>query len=373
MATVPNALDLKEGDKAIIRQMDEHLVSIGSTIFIEEAKKGRLNERLHRLAQCNLDPGRRDKDGRTPAIHAVIAGYGIGELECMWAYDLFDVADHNGDLPLHFAVRLSRLACIERLLWHAVKTALGKNAQGLTPIDLVAACGGKEVTERFCHALLCGYIRKGNAEEVDRLAPIVKQGSGECGLDSPAMYTHTTPLQHACWLHATACIQHLLRHGADPNVCDREGLSPVRIAASREDVTAVKALLAAGADPLRKDRLGYTPRSFLLKRGEALKPSPERKCMAMLEAGGKPTQKDWMGSASIPIPSSESKSEPEPEPEPKSERNYAAMLEILKAGPLRKDWMGSAPSASIPIPLSESERNYAAILEILEAAEGKRS
>jgi ankyrin repeat protein len=52
----------------------------------------------------------------------------------------------------------------------------------------------------------------------------------------------------------------LLAAGANPNAADRDGITPLRIAASRRKRPVVSALLGAGADPDKADSSGRTPR-----------------------------------------------------------------------------------------------------------------
>ncbi len=51
----------------------------------------------------------------------------------------------------------------------------------------------------------------------------------------------------------------LIRRGADPNVRDKQGMTPLHYAAYRGDAACAKALLKGGADPNAKDSIGMTP------------------------------------------------------------------------------------------------------------------
>lgn len=54
-------------------------------------------------------------------------------------------------------------------------------------------------------------------------------------------------------------LERLLALGADPNVCDKMGMSALAVAARAGRADCVQALLLAGADPDRADDSGHTP------------------------------------------------------------------------------------------------------------------
>ncbi len=69
---------------------------------------------------------------------------------------------------------------------------------------------------------------------------------------------------NADWSHATAVKKYeetvmlLVKSGADMNVADAEGNTPLMIAARANNSIAVQCFLAAGADPLRRDAAGWS-------------------------------------------------------------------------------------------------------------------
>jgi len=62
-------------------------------------------------------------------------------------------------------------------------------------------------------------------------------------------------------------VEYLIRHGADPNVCDRAGVSPLHLVAEIGDVVVGEILLLNGARVEMRDNQGESPLFYAL-RGE---------------------------------------------------------------------------------------------------------
>jgi len=58
----------------------------------------------------------------------------------------------------------------------------------------------------------------------------------------------------------TESINNLLTEGADPNIANNNGETPLHVAAIKGTVSVIRLLLAAGADPSRIDKQGKTPK-----------------------------------------------------------------------------------------------------------------
>ena len=94
----------------------------------------------------------------------------------------------------------------------------------------------------------------------------------DAGADPDAGYGFEglTPLQSATgWgrVHTTAAIAVLLNAGANPNVRDHMGITPLHRVADRGDSTAVAWLLDAGANANVQNQFGWTPLHDAAKQG----------------------------------------------------------------------------------------------------------
>jgi len=76
-----------------------------------------------------------------------------------------------------------------------------------------------------------------------------------------------TPLHLAASKDCVEVARLLLEHGADPNAQDKSGETPLHLAAFWGRVDVVRLLLEHGADPTVKDRDGDTPLDLARERG----------------------------------------------------------------------------------------------------------
>ena len=77
----------------------------------------------------------------------------------------------------------------------------------------------------------------------------------------------------------------LIETGADPNIANARGQTPLHSAAWSSSVDVVNALLAAGSDPLHRDNRGRTPLQYLYK-GHDVFSAKHFKIMTTLVAAG---------------------------------------------------------------------------------------
>lgn len=147
--------------------------------------------------------------------------------------ELVDTADESDGKSLVLrAVAQGQVKVAEILLRHHADVALGGN--GLTLLHLA---GSREIVD-----LLSRYKADLNARLADG----------------------TTPLHQAAKTRGTA-LEGLLEHGANPNLTDELGQTPLHYAARFSTVSSVEALLANGADANLRDKANKTPLDLALE------------------------------------------------------------------------------------------------------------
>ena len=97
------------------------------------------------------------------------------------------------------------------------------------------------------------------------------------------------PCTRAAWRNGLKSVKVLLGAGADPNVVDREGKTPLHKAAGSGPAEMVLALIEAGADPNARDDLESTPLSDLSGEDDF------EKAIALLGNGADPNARSTLG------------------------------------------------------------------------------
>ena len=93
-------------------------------------------------------------------------------------------------------------------------------------------------------------------------ADVNRVSTGECGRSLPA---GSTPLHFAAHKKGLSCLKKLLEAGADPNIANSAGQTPLHRGAvfRSSSVEIITTLLGAGCDPLHQDNDGRTPLQYL--------------------------------------------------------------------------------------------------------------
>jgi cytohesin len=131
---------------------------------------------------------------------------------------------------------------------------------------------------------LVDAVRRGDVQEVARLLaagadPNVKDLDGH------------TPLHYAAEQCRADIAELLLKHGADPNARDDHGKTPLHRAVAVGCVEVAELLLSRGADPNVRDKDGYTP---LLNLAGGLRESVDLAAV-LLARGANPNVVDYHG------------------------------------------------------------------------------
>jgi ankyrin repeat protein len=147
----------------------------------------------------------------------------------------FRYRNFENENALHIAARYNRKETLAILLEQGIDINSG-DSFGLTPLHFAASTSGENVR----------YLLENSAAAAAR------------------DLSRRVPLHFAAGSQTKEAIVHLLTSGADINVRDENGLTPLHYAMMRRnlDLEVIKLLLSAGADPNTSTKDGLTPLNF---------------------------------------------------------------------------------------------------------------
>ena len=217
-------IDLLLEAGADVNAVDEH----GDAPLLKILRRGTVGtntDQVLKLLEAGADPGARGSGQVTP-LH-MAARYAnpvlVNALLDAGADPL--VRDSRGSLPLHDAARSGDPEVIARLV-RAGAEVNGRNAEGQSPLHL-AVLGGPSNGTSAIEAYLTQQLGLSVQEE-----------------------------EPSPWRLRVAT---LLELGADPNLQDAEGDTPLHLAGQRSDTSLVSLLVDAGADVNARNGSGETP------------------------------------------------------------------------------------------------------------------
>jgi len=194
------------------------------------------------LLDSGVDPNmRNDRDGKTALHYAVVRDNFMVVLLLEAGADP-DIADDSGETPLHVAAHVGNYEAVKLFLNYRVSLELKDEYFGRTPLHW-AAMGW--------HADIVWLLLLRGAD------PNVQDGIGH------------TPLHLA--VKTKPCVdvaKILLEAGADPNIQDAYGRTPLHYAVFHDNPRIISLLLRYGADPNIKDNEGKTPLDLARSRGK---------------------------------------------------------------------------------------------------------
>jgi ankyrin repeat protein len=237
-----------------------------------------------RLRPEREDVNRRNVDGSTPLQWAVYAGDVAEARRLLLAGADVSLANHYGVTPMSLAAEVGNADMIALLL-EAGADADSPNPEGQTALLAVARTGNVKAAQLLLNegatvdarekwggqtALMWASARrhpemmqllisKGadiNARSTvrDYQRHVTAEGRPK-SLDSGGL----TPLLYAARENCHACVDVLLKHGADIDLPDPDGVSPLLVAIMNANWDLAKQLIEAGADVNQWDIYGESP------------------------------------------------------------------------------------------------------------------
>lgn len=210
---------------------------------------GKVRTLLNKGADVNISSRR----GNTPLHQASVKGYLPIVLELLIKNPNVNRVNQNGDTPLHFASETGRLEIIDKLVDAGANVNI-QNMSSTTPLHFACLNGYLEVINRLVDAgadvniqtlwgqtpLFLAINRNRNSVEiVERLLAL------GANVNMGGDIENGTPLHKACYLDNIDIVNILLGAGADVNIQDNEGRTPLDVTRPFSPIRNI--LLNAGA------------------------------------------------------------------------------------------------------------------------------
>ncbi|KAL2399710.1 Ankyrin-1 [Exophiala dermatitidis] len=179
-----------------------------------------------------------DALGQAPSVeNALTRAIELGDMEAVRSHldehaDALNMADEDGQPPLHVALQEGRREIVEFLLERggSIETV---GYHGWRPLHICASLGNVELVD------LC----------------LAHGANIESRTD-----TRQTPLHKAASSRSVAVMRRLLEAGADPSATNDRGMTALHVAAHHNDIDIARLLVVEyNADVLARDRQGLTP------------------------------------------------------------------------------------------------------------------
>ena len=238
--------------------LDTDVVDIGAEDEINErnalheaAIAGR-EQILEQALSQGVDVGREDVYGRIPLHYACMHGNVSIVAQLLKASpESIDRPDHDNFTPLIHGIVHHRLECVEVLLAHGARINPVRETDHV-PLNLACQYGSLSIAQRLlergaaivpdAEGLYPQHLvaRKGGSSDIFL---VLRQHGAD--LDQRDKVDQWTPLFHAASEGYVACVQVLLENGANGNVMDEKGLSPMYYATWEGHLSCMKLITAA--------------------------------------------------------------------------------------------------------------------------------
>ncbi len=176
---------------------------------------------------------------------------------CVKAGSNVNERDRGGWTPLHLAARSSKKPALIKTLLKAGADVNARDRHGLTPLH--RAAGGARAEAIFIAQF------EATSSGIRAEAAALRKGHSAAAAKRQGKLTEATLKRGVKAKIGTmgggypAIIRALLKAGANPNLRDEDGSTPLHSAAEFSIPEIVEVLLKAGADPAAKNEKGKTP------------------------------------------------------------------------------------------------------------------